>query len=107
MEYIIQANSSGSKTISVTERHLEIIRRYSLLDNITDSNGYVDERVLDKVKLNIRSLIANESDAKDLIDLSLDVMYHKYMKAYGLVNLIKKYSQWTSNITSEKEESNE
>lgn len=107
MEYTIQANSSGSKTISVTERHLEIIKRYSLLDNITDSNGFIDERVLEKVRLNIRSLIANESDAKDLIDLSLDVMYHKYMKAYGLGNLIEIYSQWTSNTTSAKEEPNE
>ena len=50
-----------------------------------DSNGIVDESVLEKLRLNIRSLIASqEEDSKDLLDLCIDVLYHNNMKAFGL-----------------------
>ena len=57
----------------------------------------MDEPVLDKLKLNIRSLIASqEEDCKDLLDLCIDVIYHNNMKAFGLQQLIKLYLDWIS-----------
>ena len=67
----------------------------------------VDETVLDKLKLNIRSLIAaQEEDSKDLLDLCIDVIYHNNMKAFGLQQLIKLYLQWLSQQTIIEEEEN-
>ena len=57
----IVTNQSGTRTISVTDRHLKTIERYHLLDQLVDSNGIVDESVLDKLKLTVRSLLANSS----------------------------------------------
>ena len=68
----IQANPSGTRSIEIEDKHLETIEKYQLLRDLIDSNGYVDEQVLDKLKLNIRSLL--ESDAgkdKNLLDLCL------------------------------------
>ena len=51
--------------------------------------------VLDKLRLNIRSIIASsESDCKDLLDLCIDVIYHNDMKAFGLHQLIMLYIDW-------------
>ena len=42
----------------------------------SDSTGIVDEPVLDKLKLNVRSLIASqEEDSKDLLDLCICLLY--------------------------------
>ena len=61
-----------------------------------NSNGIIDEDLLDKLRLNIRSLLANEENtSKELLDLCLDVIYHKYMKAFGLHQLILLYIQET------------
>ena len=89
----IQANSSGTRSIEITEEHLATIRKYSLLNGLIDSNGIVDESVLDKLKLNIRALpdSVGTSD-KALLDLCFDVVYHKDMKALGLHNLIILYA---------------
>lgn len=89
----IQANSSGTRSIEITEEHLATIRKYSLLNGLIDSNGIVDESVLDKLKLNIRALLdsVGASD-KALLDLCFDVVYHKDMKALGLHNLIILYA---------------
>lgn len=55
----------------------------------------MDETVLDKLKLNIRSLIASmEENSKDLLDLCIDVIYHNNMKAFGLHQLILLYIKW-------------
>jgi len=95
--YNITTNASGSRHIEVSDTHLQTIRRYGLLDHLTDSNGIVNEGVLDKLKLNIRSLISSEEgDCKDLLDLCLDVVYHKNMKAIGLQNLITLYDKWAA-----------
>jgi hypothetical protein len=65
----------------------------------------VDETVLDKLKLNIRSLIASqEEDSKDLLDLCIDVIYHNNMKAFGLQQLIKLYLQWLPQQETVEEE---
>lgn len=99
--YTIQANPSGTRTIEVSEAHLQTIEKYSLFQQLIDSNGIVDESVLDKLKLNIRSLIASmEENSKDLLDLCIDVIYHNNMKAFGLHQLILLYIKWQQ----EKEE---
>jgi hypothetical protein len=50
--------------------------------------------VLDKLKLNVRSLLESESDNKALLVLCLDVIYHQNMKAFGLQQLVLLYINW-------------
>ena len=91
----ILTNASGTRSIEVTEQHLATIERYQLLRDLIDSNGFVDEQVLDKLKLNVRSLLESEAGLdKDLLDLCLDVVYHSNMKALGLQNLLQLYVEW-------------
>jgi len=102
--YKIQANASGTRSIEVSDAHLETIEKYDLLKGLIDSNGYVDETVLDKLKLNIRSLLETEQGKdKSLLDLCLDVIYNNNMKAFGLQQLIVLYINWR-NKQSAKEE---
>ena len=104
--YTIQANPSGTRTMEVSEENLRTIEKYALFRHLIDSNGIVDEAVLDKLKLNIRSLIASqEEDSKDLLDLCSDVIYHNYMKAFCLQQLIKLYLVWFNSQEAEEEES--
>lgn len=94
----IQTNTSGTRSIDVSEQHLETIEQYQLLRDLIDSNGYIDESVLDKLKLNIRSLLESEAGRdKQLLDLCLDVVYHPNMKAIGLQNLVQLYKDWRTN----------
>ncbi|MBE6261994.1 MAG: hypothetical protein E7107_14480 [Prevotella sp.] len=93
--YKIQTNSSGTRSIEIAEEHLQTIEKYQLFRDLIDSSGYVDEEVLNKLKLNIRSLL--ESDAgkdKQLLDLCLDVIYHSNMKAFGLQQLVLLFINW-------------
>jgi len=91
----IQTNSSGSRSIDIADKHLETIEKYQLFRDLIDSNGYVDEAVLEKLKLNIRALLESESGRdKDLLDLCLDVIYHPNMKAFGLQQLVLLYINW-------------
>ena len=93
--YKIQANQSGTRSIEVSDLHLETIDKYQLLRNLVDSNGIVDEEVLDKLKLNVRSLLESSScQDKNLLDLCLDVIYNSNMKALGLHNLVLLYVDW-------------
>lgn len=93
--YTIKTNASGTRSLDVPEETLETIRKYALFNQLIDSTGIIDETVLDKLKLNIRSLIASqETDCKDLLDLCIDVIYHNNMKAYGLTQLILLYIRW-------------
>jgi len=94
----IQANASGTRSIEVTEKHLETIEKYALLRNLVDSNGIVDEDVLEKLKLNCRSMLENQPEVdRDLMDLCLDVIYHSNMKALGLHNLVVLFDKWKSS----------
>ena len=103
--YTIQANPTGTRSIQVTEDDLHTIEKYALFQHLIDSNGIVDESVLEQLRLNIRSLIAaQESDCKDLLDLCIDVIYHKDMKAFGLHQLILLYIQWEDESKSKSEE---
>lgn len=93
--YTIQTNTSGTRSMEISEEHLKTIEKYSLFQHLIDSNGIVDESVLDKLKLNIRSLIASsETNCKDLLDLCIDVIYHNNMKAFGLNQLLQLYAKW-------------
>ena len=103
--YTIQANPSGTRSIEVSNENLRTIEKYALFRHLIDSTGIVDEAVLDKLKLNIRSLIASqEEDSKDLLDLCIDVIYHNNMKAFGLQQLINLYLTWLSSPEAEEEE---
>ena len=93
--YTIQTNQSGTRSLQISDEHLATIRKYGLFDNLTDSNGFVDESVLEKLKLNVRSLIAAEAgDIKDLLTLCIDVLCHDNMKAFGLQKLMALYDEW-------------
>ena len=91
----IQTNSSGTRSIEIADSHLQTIEKYQLFRDLIDSNGYVDEQVLDKLKLNIRSLLSGDAGKdKELLDLCLDVIYHPNMKAYGLQQLVLLFINW-------------
>lgn len=91
----IQTNSSGTRSIEIAEVHLQTIEKYQLFRDLIDSNGYVDEQVLDKLRLNIRSLLEGDAGKdKELLDLCLDVIYHPNMKAYGLQQLVLLFINW-------------
>ena len=93
--YTIQTNASGTRNMEISEENLKTIEKYTLFQHLIDSNGFIDESVLDKLKLNIRSLIASaEGNCKDLLDLCIDVIYHNNMKAFGLHQLILLYIKW-------------
>lgn len=97
MMYKIQANPTGTRSIEVSEEHLQTIRKYALLKNLIDSTGIIDETVLDKLKFTLRALLESEAGKnKALLDLCLDVIYHNNMKAFGLHQLTLLYIDWVS-----------
>ena len=96
--YDIQLNESGTRHMSITRENLETIRKYNLFQGLTNSTGYITENELDKLKPNIRALIASSRDnTKDLLDLCIDVIYHDKMKAYGLKNLMAVYEEYAQS----------
>ena len=98
----IQANHSGTRTIEVTEKHLETIDKYSHLRNLIDSNGIIDETVVDKLRFNVRGILESEINKdNDLLDLCLDVIYNNNMKAFGLHELVLLYIKWKSEQEEE------
>ena len=100
--YKIQTNSSGTRCIEITEDHLQTIEDYQLFRDLIDSNGYVDEQVLDKLKLNIRSMLESEAGRdKRLLDLCLDVIYHNNMKAFGLQQLVLLFINWKNQANDD------
>ena len=101
----IQANHSGTRSIEVTETHLQTIDKYALLRNLIDSNGIIDESVLDKLKFTLRSMLESEAGKdKDLLDLCLDVIYNNNMKAFGLHQLVLLYVKWKGEQPSQEDE---
>lgn len=97
MMYKIQANPTGTRSIEVSEEHMQTIRKYALLKNLIDSTGIIDETVLDKLKFTLRALLESEAGKdKALLDLCLDVIYHNNMKAFGLHQLTLLYIDWVS-----------
>ena len=105
--YKIKANASSTRTIVVTEKHLETIQKYSLFSGLVDSNGIVDEDIVNKLRFNIRGLLESEPGKdKDLLDLCLDVIYNQNMKAIGLDNLVTLYKEWSVRQLSSQEVNN-
>ena len=91
----IQANSTGTRTIEVSEEHLQTLEKYQLMREVQESHGYVNEETLNKLKLNIRALLESEAGRdKALLDLCLDVIYNPNMKAFGLQQLFQLYVEW-------------
>ena len=43
--YKIQSNQSGTRSIDISEKHLETIEKHQLFRDLIDSNGFVDEQV--------------------------------------------------------------
>lgn len=104
----IQANISGTRSIEVSDEHLQTIDRYQLFRDLIDSTGYVDEQVLEKLKLNIRALLESEAGKdKHLLDLCLDVIYHPNMKAFGLQQLVVLFINWKEKMGIPGEEPSE
>lgn len=100
----INANASGTRTIEVSEEQLQIIRKYSLLDRIANSTGVIDEESLNKLRLTVRSLIASQTMAsKELLEIC-PILYHEDMKALGLKNLIKCYTEWIASCAAAETE---
>ena len=103
--YKIQANISGTRSIEISDEHLKTIDRYQLFRDLIDSNGYVDEQVLEKLKLNIRSLLESDGGSDtSLLDLCLDVIYHQNMKALGLQQLVLLFINWKNKVNEEIKE---
>lgn len=103
--YDIQLNESGTRHMHITAENLHTIRKYNLFQGLVNSSGYITENELDKLKLNLRSLIASSAEnTKDLLDLCIDVVYHDKMKAYGLRNLIHVYEQWEASLKNEAQQ---
>ncbi|MBQ4083180.1 MAG: hypothetical protein IJC77_02810 [Bacteroidaceae bacterium] len=92
--YTITTNKSGTRSIAVGEEHLCTIEKYQLFTGLVGSSGIVDEEVLDKLKLTVRSLIASQEECKDLLNLCVEVLYHDNMKALGLGALMALYGEW-------------
>ena len=106
--YTLQANPKGTRSLQVSEENLMTIHKYGLLNHLIDSNGIINESVLDKLKLNIRSLIAaQEGDRKELLDLCIDVIYHNNMKAFGLQQLIALYQDWKTKLSEKQDQVND
>ena len=104
MMYKIQANPTGTRSIEVSEEHLQTISKYALLKNLIDSTGIIDETVLDKLKFTLRALLESEAGKdKALLDLCLDVIYHNNMKAFGLHLLTLLYIDWVSKQDQQTE----
>lgn len=94
MTHTIQSNVSGTRHIEISDAHLETIRRHRLFNDLIDSHGFVDDTVLDKLRLNIRSLLESGCDDKELLNLCFDVIYHPNMKAFALSQLVVLYIKW-------------
>ncbi len=91
----IIANQKGSRRIEVREEHLETIKKYALFSNLVDSNGFIDEMTLVKLQNNVKALLeASEEVDKKLLNVCLDVIYHRDMKALGLRNLLLLYNSY-------------
>ena len=91
MTYTIQTNPKGSRSMDITDEHLQTLQRYALLGDLLDSNGIVDENVVQKLRLNARALLEHHSDDTALLALCHEVLFHDNMKVFGLHQLILLY----------------
>lgn len=104
MTYTIQSNPKGSRSMQIEEEHLQTLEKYSLLHDLLDSNGIVDETVLEKLRLNVRDLLEHTNAVPELLELCKNVLFHDNMKAYGLHQLICLYLEWIESKQENKAE---
>lgn len=81
----------GSRYIDITAEHIKTIEKYNLFADLIDSSGMVDDSSLNKLQLNVKSLLEHTQDNDDLLSLCHDVLFHDNMKAFGLHQLILLY----------------
>lgn len=92
--------------MAITEEHLQTIERFSLFSDLLDSNGIVDDNVLEKLRFNVRSLLESTNYDNQLLTLVKEVLMHDNMKSFGLHNLILLYIDWKKQLaTNEPNES--
>lgn len=96
--YTILCNLKGSRQLSISETHLNTIEHYALFSDLLDSNGIVEESVLEKLRLNVRSLLSNGEPDPQLVDLCEQVIFHSDMKAFGLHQLILLFIDWKKEV---------
>lgn len=84
----------GSRSMAISDEHLETLEKYSLLFNLLGSNGIVDDVALEKLQMNVRALLDHTNGAPELITLAQEVIFHENMKALGLHQLILLYLDW-------------
>lgn len=92
--------------MAITEEHLQTIERFALFSDLLDSNGIVDDNVLEKLRFNVRSLLESTNYDCQLLNLVKEVLMHDNMKSFGLHNLILLYIDWKKQPADE-ETSNE
>ncbi len=90
----IICNMKATRTMAISEENLQTIEKYSLFDNLLDSNGIVDADTLERLQLNVRALLERTGGAPELVTLAHDVVFHENMKALGLHQLILLYLEW-------------
>lgn len=94
MTHTILLNQSGTHRLELTQKHFDTIARYRLFADLIDSNGYVTEEVLEKLRLTVRALIGHQAEPdRDLLDLAFEVIFISKMKAFGLRNLIVAFAE--------------
>ncbi len=103
--YTIISNASGTRNINISDNNLQTILRYSLFRNLVDSNGIIDDSVVEKLKLNVRDLVeSTQAQDKELMDLCFNVIYHPNFKAVALHNLLVLYSEKAIKVESDHDE---
>lgn len=80
--------------MAISEENLATIEKYSLFNDLLDSNGIVDASTLEKLQLNVRALLERTNGSPELVTLARDVIFHENMKALGLHQLILLYLEW-------------
>lgn len=84
----------GSRSLEVTDQHLQTIEKHSLFCDLLDSNGIVDDAVLDKLRLTVRSILNTDALDNELLAFCQEILFHDNMKAFGLHQLILLYIDW-------------
>lgn len=88
--------------MQIDESHLNTLMDYALFQDLIDSTGFVDESVLDKLKLNIQELMKNQNPVDErLLQLCKEVIFHDNMKAFGLHQLVILYINWQRTLDND------
>ena len=104
MTHKIISNASGTRSMEITEEHLNVIEKYQLFNNLVYSNGIVDETTLDTLKSFVGGIIDSEKGTdNELVNFYKNVLAHPNMKSVALGNLMELYAQWKENRKEQEE----